>query len=451
MIAALLLSTALAAPITLEEVRAASRQNLDALKAELEVRRQEANVTLAKSAIFPQLLINARGQGFASGHRRDFGLVQKYDDQGRPVFDSNGRLVVEPGFNNSDGRTGGNLLLSAQISQLLYDGGRWWNQIALSGAQQRAAEGQLEEQRLASEYEAVSRFYALLGAQVTVNVYDNAVKRSESQVDRANSLFQAGRAAKLDAIDAAVNLGNDRINVLRQKQSVTQAQVELLKWLGLPTRDVEAQDPGAFSAEPPPVPAFEVVKSSARAHRPLLVALGEQVTAGEKAVDVAWAPFLPTVSLALAYQRDATTLDPFFTDPSQNNSVSAGLNFSWNVFNGFGNQAQLTQARANLSQAKLTLERAEIDLDGDLRRAVEALKTQGQIAQVAQENLKLSESALKLAEERFTAGAGSTIEVRDAQVKLTQSQLSRLQARLDLELARAALRRVVGADVEENR
>jgi outer membrane protein TolC len=431
---------AAASPITLEEVRAASRQNLDALKAELELRRQQEGVTWAKSAIFPQVAINS-----TLGAK---GATESKTLQPAPIPDPSSPTHDLTYYPVSPGYTSAGVSLSLSVTQLIYDGGRWWNQIAQNGGQERAALGQLDEQRLVSELEAVNRFYQLLSAQFTLGVLENAVKRSETQVDRAKSMFEAGRAAKLDAIDAEVNLGNDRINVLRQQNTVTAAQVELLKWLGQPTREVEAVDPGS---RPAPVAALEDVMLAARGARPLLRALDAQIVVMERAVDVAWSAYLPSVSLAGTYTRAGNSVDPVLTDLRRNNNFSLGLNLGWNVFNGFGNQAQVDQARENLTQARLTRDRAEVDLDGDLRRSLRALEVQQQVEAIAAENLKLAESSVKLAEERFAQGAGSTLEVRDAQVKLVSAQLNRLQSRVDVALARAALKRVIGAELEESR
>src|SRR5207253_6995217 len=100
-----------------------------------------------------------------------------------------GKLVYEAGYNSSPTTARGSLSLSLAVNQLLYDGGKWWNTIAMAGAQERAARGQLDEQRLASEFEAVNRFYTLLNAQLALGVFENGVKRSQTQLDRARSLF----------------------------------------------------------------------------------------------------------------------------------------------------------------------------------------------------------------------------------------------------------------------
>jgi outer membrane protein TolC len=198
----------------------------------------------------------------------------------------------------------------------------------------------------------------------------------------------------------------------------------------------------------PKVPTLEAATALARNNRPLLRALSEQVTAAEKAIAVAWGPFLPSVSLNGRYSRNSPYPEPFFR-PDRQNVVGGDIRLEWNIFNGFATSAEVQRARESLSLATLNRERAETDLQGDLRRSIEALSTQLEIVRVAEANLKLSEGALKLAEERFAAGAGSTLEVRDAQVKLTSAGLSEVQARFDVELARAGLRRVAGIEVEE--
>ena len=67
--------------------------------------------------------------------------------------------------------------------------------------------------------------------------------------------------------------------------------------------------------------------------------------------------------------------------------------------------------------------------------------------EITRRNVTIATDALALAEERFKAGAGSTLEVRDAQLKLTQAELQHLQNRIDVEIARAALERVLGTGV----
>jgi len=87
-------ATIVAAPITLDEVRAASRQNLDALKAEIALRQSAAGVTIAKSFIFPQLLVQAQAQGYAMGPSACTRLFPS--SQGRPSPTTSSRSTCPP-------------------------------------------------------------------------------------------------------------------------------------------------------------------------------------------------------------------------------------------------------------------------------------------------------------------------------------------------------------------
>jgi outer membrane protein TolC len=49
-----------------------------------------------------------------------------------------------------------------------------------------------------------------------------------------------------------------------------------------------------------------------------------------------------------------------------------------------------------------------------------------------------------VAQERYRAGAGTQLEVRDAELKLTQAELQLLQTRTDVEVARTSLARAMG-------
>jgi outer membrane protein TolC len=422
-----LVALLLAAPITLDEVRSGARDNLEALKAELELAKAGQGVRSARAAIYPQVALTAQ-TGFTATSTQVptllNGSAQNND--------------VPPALR-------GNYQLGLSVAQLLYDGGRWWTQISQAGAQQDAARGQLDEQRLVSQFEAERRFFELLRAQQALQVLERTVERSATQLDRARALFEAGRGQKRDALDAEVNLGNDQIGVLRQRQQLVSAQLDLSTWLALPAQALEAVAPGSLEGLPLPGPLLPDALEQAKRSRPLLKALGDQRRVSELALSLARAPYLPRVTATAAYNRQAIGADPFFTEPGKQHAFVAGLKLDWDVFNGFATDAAVEKAQSELRAAELSQAQAERELAAEIRRTTTALDTQLEIAVLAGNNRALAEASLKLAEERFGAGAGSTLEVRDAQLKLTQTQLTQVQVRIEVEIARAALNRTIGA------
>jgi outer membrane protein len=426
-----------ASPITLQQVRELSRQSTQALLAELDRQRAGEQVVISRSAILPQLTLNSDASRSSIGtSRRIFNLI-----------DSTGQVIPE--VRTFPSTVQDSYSIQAQIQQLLFDGGRWWNQIAQSGAQEEASVGQAVEQQLASELEGVRRFYALFQAQRTLEVLVDTVKRSQEQLDRANALYEAGRLNKSDAIQALVNLGNDRIAAVKQRATIAAAQSDLVVWIRHPgVEDIVAENPGTIDAPPSPAVGLENALKIAQQKRPLIRALENQVRATDYGVAVAKSGFWPRIFATGSYTRAGNSLDPVFTDPSLNNTFTGGLSLRWDLFSGFSTSGQTDQARYNRFTAQLNLADAQRQLEGDVRRNVRALEVQLEASKIAVEIRNAASSGLTLARERFRAGLANTLEVRDAQLKLTQAELSLLQSRIDLEMAREGLFRVMGGYVE---
>ncbi len=438
-------------PISLEDVRSASRQNLQAIQSSLQVETAGVNRVTARSAILPRVDVSAGAQLSYFGPQRRINTVCQQDTvTGQCQSDSSGQIIYVQKAVDTPPVSFGNFNAGITVSQLLYDGGKWWNQIAQATSQEDAAKGQYAEQRMASELEAVRRFYELVRAQLTLKVLNSSIERSKDQLMRATSLYEAGRGQRRDVLDAEVNLGNDEILAMRQEQSIAAAQVDLLEWLGRPSEEVEAVVPRAMSPTVVPLAAPDGSKllELARHQRPLIQSLEAQVRVQELSVDIARSTYFPTVSVNGGYTRNAPSADPFFTDPTKQNGLFIGLNINWNVFAGLSTVAAMDAARVQVRQVVAQQKQALAELDGEIRRTLRVLETQLRISGVAEKNRSLSEKQLSVEVERFTAGASSNIDVRNAQVKVTQSQLTQLQGRVDVEIARAALSRVSGAPLE---
>ncbi len=436
MIIALLLT---ATPITLDEVRQASRQNLDAIRAELSVTRAGLDRTDARSVLFPQVDLTLGFSETLAGPQRRFTTAPQIQSDGSLSFVQ--KPVDIPSFAQ------GNFQLGLSVQQLLYDGGRWWNQLARTGAMEEAAKGQLVEQQAASELEAVRRFYELLRAQVTLTVLEGSVKRSTDLLERAKGLFEAGRAQKRDVLDAEVNLGNDRIAVIRQRQAIVTAQASLLQWLGQAPREVEAVTPPGFQTViAPAVPEAQKLLSLARDRRPLFHVLDAQGRGAKLAVEIARADYLPRLSANANYNRTAPSAE-LFIDPTKQHAVSLGANLSWDLFSGFATDSQVARAQTQLTELEKQQRQATIELESEIVRATGALSAQGEIAVLAAKNRSLAEESFSAEEQRYTAGATTSLSVRDAQNRALQAQLTQLQTRVDLEIATAALERLAGGPI----
>lgn len=420
-------------PITLEEARAEGRKNTQALLALLDLVRAEQDIRLSRAPLLPQVDFSLSAGGSYIGRSRIFTTVPD------PATGGFVQQAVEV-----PSTTRGNYDLSLSLSQILYDRARW-KQLERSGAVAEATRGQAMEQADAAEVEAINRFFNLYRSQATIQVLEATVRRSEEQLERARALFQAGRVGRGEELSALVNLGNDRINLVQRRAQLVQDQGQLAIWLARPgTLALVAQDPGTLATLPASAPTLDTALTEARQRRPLIRALQQQVRAAQLGRDAAAAAYIPRLVGQGSYSRQGPNAGPVFTEPRLQNTVFGAVVLQWDLFSGFGTQAQVSQAEASVRTAELNLAQAERELDATVRVAVETLQTRIDAARLAAENREAAVQSLALAEERFKAGAGSTLEVRDAQLKLTQAELALLENRVNVEIARFALMRAMG-------
>src|SRR5260370_22831284 len=167
-----------ARPLTLDDaVKLAMERNPDLRKQVLLALSAEQDKLIARSAILPQLGFNA-----SAAEQRVNG-VQYF--QGVPL----------PGLGPSYGETYSS---SLKLSQLVFDGGRWWNSLSASDLGLEASAAQVDEQRLQITYLVEQRFYELVRAQRQLLGLADAAGRIHAQAHFTQRPFEGGRSPQAD-------------------------------------------------------------------------------------------------------------------------------------------------------------------------------------------------------------------------------------------------------------
>lgn len=424
--------------VTLDEVKTASRRNLNSIRAEVVNAQAQAGKTVAISGILPHGSLQAGASYTTTATYGRIFTTQEVSDAGVVSF-AQTRIDVAPARYPS-------FTAGISVTQLVYDA-RFWAQLAQAGALEEATRGELEEQRLASEAEAIVRFYEVLFTAQARKIYEDAVDRSKGQLTRAQAVFNAGKGHQHDILDARVNLGNDQISLLKWDQQITAAQADLTQWLAWSFEPVQATPPEILKQHPPrPAPTLERVLELAKQNRPLLRSVASRVRVSEAAIGIARSEYFPSVLIGAQYAREAPT-GSLFIDPQRQHVLAVGATLNWNFFSGLATLGRDRSAHAELRLAEATQAQAMSTIEGDIAREYEVLKTALQIADVAEKTKDFAEEEAKLEEQRYTVGVGTNLDVRNAQLKLTQSQFNSLSARFDVEISRARLGRLAGVSM----
>src|SRR4029077_480549 len=136
-------------------------------------------------------------------------------------------------------------------------------------------------------------------------------------------------------------------------------------------------------------------------------------------VGVAWAGLLPTVTGNYSYEWDSS---PFTSDFSEvRHGWFWGGVGTWNIFDGGATIGRIKQQRAVLSQTQITYDDSVRQVELEVQTAFANLQKDRETIQSQEKTVEQAQEAFRLATARLGAGAGTQLDVLNAQVALTQA------------------------------
>ena len=118
------------------------------------------------------------------------------------------------------------------------------------------------------------------------------------------------------------------------------------------------------------------------------------------------------------------------------------LNFPF--FNGFSTMGKVKKAKAQLSQVRIAREQLFNGIKLEIKQTCFNINHSGEMILAQKENIEMARDNLEVAQQRYKQGLVSDIEVRDAQLALTQAEVNYYQALYDYNVARAGLDKALG-------
>jgi len=416
-------------PVTLDQaIAAALEQNPDLIRLRLQARSSVQDQILAKSVILPTLNFNASLGAFRVGATSE----TRTDATGSLIslHDASGDATFGVGLN---------------VRQLIFDGGKWWNNLEAADKLLAASRENAEEQKLQTVYTVRRNFFELVRAQRQLDVLKEAAQRSREQADSTARLFEGGRSTQADVYAARANRDNDEVNRLGQEAKVELARQDLAVAIARdPAAPLNVIEPVELMQDPTAPPPADQAVTRALGNRPSLKAFGYQLEGLQKQVAAAQGDLWPTVTLNGSYSRNATTFKAYLASPEKENTLSGSVNLNWNIFGGFATTANVEKARIQVLLTASDFQAGKRGVASDVERAIAswaAARTQAKVATQLEDN---AVKGLQLAKARQEVGVGTQLEVRDAELKVTQAKLSRVGALVDGHEAEAALRRATG-------
>ncbi|MFQ5607376.1 MAG: TolC family protein [Candidatus Zixiibacteriota bacterium] len=295
------------------------------------------------------------------------------------------------------------------------------------------------------DLEVKTRYFAYLANVRNLVVQEEAVKRSQEQLNLVQSRYDVGSASLSDVLKQKVQFGNDNLTLLGAENGVATSKADLAFAVGFDPNDDDDFDT-TYVEEQYAGTMVNAISIGLKNH-PGLRARTLDVDVSRHFVRSAYGEYLPRVSAFVSQDwSDGSRSDNIVSDVDfSSNSTTAGLTVSWNIFDRYLREQNVIRNRVALNNARAEEWEARNAVSRDVRTAfLDAQKAKRQV-EVSTETVASAREDMNLAQEKYNLGSASILDLLDAQVSLTDAQVSLIRSKLDLNLAVAKLENAMGA------
>ncbi|MFO8005419.1 TolC family protein [Thioalkalivibrio sp.] len=293
-----------------------------------------------------------------------------------------------------------------------------------------------------------SAYWEVVLAAEEIAILEDALRVSERQLEETRGRIRAGDRPETEAIGARAEVALRRQGLIDARSALARSQDRLSRLIRTPGSDwdrglnaTSPAAPGTYELEP-----VAVYVALGRDYRSDLNETRLRLQRDDLEIVQTRNGMLPQLDFFLTLGGSGFA-DSFGAsvraDEGDGYDLSAGLRFELPLGNRAA-EAGFSRARLTRAQTREVLHNLEQLAIQDIRGAwFDADQSRAQV-QAREETLALQEELLRVAEIRFRVGAGTGLEVAQAQRDLLESQLSLLAAKIRYRQARTDLLRQSG-------
>jgi len=297
-------------------------------------------------------------------------------------------------------------------------------------------------QVLNAVYDIKSSYYNVLETMKLADVMQKTLERSQEQLKITQTRYDLGSAALSDVLKAKVSLGQAQLDLINAENNY-KISLANLNYLVGNNIDEQYRVDTSFEMQETNY-TLESAVATAMEQNPTLQSYKYSLDASRNGVRSAWGGFLPTVSLSYSsswYDIGRLQFGGLF---SKNNTYRYGVNFSLNIFDRFLTKRSVLIARAQLNTDRFIYNNYISSLKLQVTQSYLNYQKAQLSIQVSRDNLASAQEDYKLAQEKYSLGAATILDLLDAEVSLRTAESNVIESEYNLNLAIADLERSLG-------
>lgn len=289
-------------------------------------------------------------------------------------------------------------------------------------------------------YSIKSTYYNVLFAQAQVKVYEDTVADFQLQLDQAWGFYRYGTKPKIDVVTAEYNLGKAKLNLVKAKNVLAVAQVQLSKIMGMPEyTNYELSDELTLNL-------FDITEDDALKTalevRPELVAAKKTADAAKMNLRATRREFTPNLGIYGSYGSGIGS-----DYDLQSGKIGVGL--SYNALNILKVKKLVDEAKAEYNKAKAEYEDVRHEVYFKVKKNYMELETNREAIVIAKLALDQAKEQYRQVTGRYKAGVGTAIELKDGENTYLNARLDFYNAVLNYNNTAASLEREIGLPLKQ--
>lgn len=320
-----------------------------------------------------------------------------------------------------------------------------WKSLSISGIDVELAVEQARSSKISMVNQVKKSYYNVLLANDSYHVFKESYDNAMQNYLDIKKKYEQGTVAEFDLIRANVTVKNSEPNMLQAQNALTLAKWQLKALLGMDL-DTGIECSGTLTDYENELFADFLSTDTTLANNTDLKQLDIQSKQLGKTLLMQKFDYLPTLSLTGLYQWNSMNNDFKFKDYRWNPYSVIGVSLSIPIFTGGSKYYKIKQTRVSMEQLNLQREDAERNLQLAVKQNIDNMNTCVKQFDAARKGVEQAERGYLISQKRYDTGAGTLLEMNDAELALTQARLNFNQAIFNYIVAKSDLEKIMGQE-----
>lgn len=353
-------------------------------------------------------------------------------------------MVMEMGGNSMSIEVGTSNNVSAGVTAAMpLVNAQLWQSLKLSALDVELAIEQARSSKISLVSQVKQSFYAVLLAKEAYNVYKEVYDNAQKNFEDVEKKYKVGKASEFDYLRAKVNVNNAEPEVFSAENAVVLAIWQLKAIMGIDL-NTELDVEGALSDYVSEVVAVvQETDSTSFENNTNLLQLRLQDEMLTNTIKMTKFQYIPTLSASFAYNYNA--MGNTF-DMSWNPYSVVALSLNVPIFSGFSKRNSIREYQKTQDILRLSIEDTERNLNIAMSNYIDKMNTSVKRYTAAESTLEMAQKSYNISEKMYEVGKATLVELNDAQLALTQAQLTMSQAIYQYMTNKAAIDELMGVE-----